>query len=115
MEYIAWSKIKYASASTPSTIIVTGGDLAVLFDPGALDLSTGPNAITISAGEMTVVTAGYYNVHVNASMTLSDCDSDDSVALKMTGSNITQNITVTKKIDITGTNTITFNFSLFIQ
>ena len=114
-DYIAWSKIKYPSAYFPGIVTVTGGGIPIPFYPGTLDLSTGPNAVNIVGGTMNVVTPGFYNVHVNATVTLTDTVADDQVTFKIIGGNITQNITILKTIEQTGTATVNFNFSMFSE
>ena len=114
-DYIAWSKIKYPSVQFPGPVVVTGGSVPVLFNPGTLDLSTGPNAVSIAGGTMSVVTPGFYNVHVNATATFTNAVADDQLTFKIIGGNITQNITILKTIEQTGTATVNFNFSMFSE
>jgi len=85
----------------------------LLINPGTVDFSTGPSAVSINAGVLSVVTPGYYNVHFNVGLTIANTTAGDIVALRLIGNNVTQNITISKVLTVTGTEDVCFNASLF--
>lgn len=114
-DYIAWSKIKYPAAQTPTTETLVGSSTPLLINPGTIDLSTGPYAVTIVDGVIAVETAGYYHIHFNIGIHIDTLTSSDVVTLKLIGNNVTQNLTLSQTVPFSGESQLMFNGSLFAK